>query len=107
MSNRSSGAQILHDICTRLKRYLSYLYCAKCSWIINSFYKSYFYSGAKMYYRMFHPYLHPLALNHHSYRSYRANVNVLQLDHFSSGQQQVCVFPFDVVFERYAIPVGL
>ena len=97
LSNRSSGVQILHG----------YLYSAKCSWILNSFYKSYFYSGAKMYYRMFHPYLHPLALNHHSYRSYRSNVDVLQLDHFSSGQQQVCVFPFDVVFERGAIPVGL
>ena len=104
LSNRSSGVQILHDICTRLKRYL---YSAKCSWIINSFYKSYFYSGAKMYCRIFHPYLHSLALNHHSYRSYRSNVDVLQLDHFSSGQQQVCVFPFDVVFERDAIPVGL
>ena len=104
LSNRSSGVQILHDICTRLKRYL---YSAKCSWIINSFYKSYFYSGAKMYCRTFHPYLHSLALNHHSYRSYRSNVDVLQLDHFSSGQQQVCVFPFDVVFERDAIPVGL
>ena len=31
LSNRSSGVQILHDICTRLKRYL---YSAKCSWII-------------------------------------------------------------------------
>ena len=32
LSNRSSGVQILRDICTRLKRYL---YSAKCSWIIN------------------------------------------------------------------------
>ena len=32
LSNRSSGVQILHDICTRLKRYL---YSAKCSWIIR------------------------------------------------------------------------
>ena len=32
LSNRSSGVQIPHDICTRLKRYL---YSAKCSWIIN------------------------------------------------------------------------
>ena len=31
LSNRSSGLQILRDICTRLKRYL---YSAKCSWII-------------------------------------------------------------------------
>ena len=31
LSNRSSGAQIPRDICTRLKRYL---YSAKCSWII-------------------------------------------------------------------------
>ena len=31
LSNRSSGVQILRDICTRLKRYL---YSAKCSWII-------------------------------------------------------------------------
>ena len=74
LSNRSSGVQIPRDICTRLKRYL---YFAKCSWIINSSYKSYFYSGAKMYYRMFHPYLHPLALNHHSYRSYRSNAMLL------------------------------
>ena len=33
LSNRSSGVQILCDICTRLKRYL---YSAKCSWIINA-----------------------------------------------------------------------
>ena len=32
LSNRSSGVQIPHDICTRLKRYF---YSAKCSWIIN------------------------------------------------------------------------
>ena len=32
LSNRSSGVQIPHDICTRLK---GYLYSAKCSWIIN------------------------------------------------------------------------
>ena len=32
LSNRSSGVQILRDICTRLKRYL---YSAKCSWIIK------------------------------------------------------------------------
>ena len=31
LSNRSSGVQMLCDICTRLKRYL---YSAKCSWII-------------------------------------------------------------------------
>ena len=31
LSNRSSGGQIPRDICTRLK---SYLYSAKCSWII-------------------------------------------------------------------------
>ena len=31
LSNRSSGVQIPHDICSRLKRYL---YSAKCSWII-------------------------------------------------------------------------
>ena len=31
LSNRSSGVQILRDICTRLRRYL---YSAKCSWII-------------------------------------------------------------------------
>ena len=31
LSNRTSGVQILRDICTRLKRYL---YSAKCSWII-------------------------------------------------------------------------
>ena len=31
LSNRSSGVQILCDICIRLKRYL---YSAKCSWII-------------------------------------------------------------------------
>ena len=33
LSNRSSGVQIPHDICTRLKRYL---YSAKCNWIIKS-----------------------------------------------------------------------
>ena len=33
LSNRSSGVQILRDICTRLKRYL---YSAKCNWIIMS-----------------------------------------------------------------------
>ena len=33
LSNRSSGVQILRDICTRLERYL---YSAKCSWIIIS-----------------------------------------------------------------------
>ena len=33
LSNRSSGVQILGDICTRLKRYL---YSAKCSWIIRT-----------------------------------------------------------------------
>ena len=32
LSNWSSGVQILHDICTHLKRYL---YAAKCSWIIK------------------------------------------------------------------------
>ena len=32
LSNRSSGAQIPCDICTRVKRYL---YSAKCSWIIK------------------------------------------------------------------------
>ena len=31
LSSRSSGVQILRDICTHLKRYL---YSAKCSWII-------------------------------------------------------------------------
>ena len=31
LSNRSTGVQILHDICTCLKHYL---YSAKCSWII-------------------------------------------------------------------------
>ena len=34
LSNRSSGVQIPHDICTRRKRYL---YSAKCSWIIITF----------------------------------------------------------------------
>ena len=33
LSNRSSGVQILHDICSRLKRYL---YSAKCIWIIKA-----------------------------------------------------------------------
>ena len=33
-SNRCSGVQIPHDICTRLKHYL---YSAKCSWIINAY----------------------------------------------------------------------
>ena len=32
LSNRSSGVQISHDICTRFGRYL---YSTKCSWIIN------------------------------------------------------------------------
>ena len=32
LSNRSSGVQILRDICTRFRRYL---YCTKCSWIIK------------------------------------------------------------------------
>ena len=32
LSNRSSGVQILRDICTRFGRYL---YSTKCSWIIN------------------------------------------------------------------------
>ena len=34
LSNRSSGVQIPRDICTRLK---SYLYSAKCSWIIIAY----------------------------------------------------------------------
>ena len=33
LSNRSSGVQIPHYICTRLK---CYLYSAKCSWIITA-----------------------------------------------------------------------
>ena len=33
-SNRCSGVQIPHDICTHLKHYL---YSAKCSWIINAY----------------------------------------------------------------------
>ena len=32
LSNRSSGVQILRDICARFGRYL---YSAKCSWIIK------------------------------------------------------------------------
>ena len=32
MSNRSSGVQIPHDICTRFGRYL---YSTRCSWIIK------------------------------------------------------------------------
>ena len=32
LSNRSSGVQIAHDICTRFGRYL---YSTKCSWIIK------------------------------------------------------------------------
>ena len=32
LSNRSSGVQILRDICTRFGRYL---YSKKCSWIIK------------------------------------------------------------------------
>ena len=35
LSNRSSGVQIPHDICTRFGRYL---YSVKCSWIINVIY---------------------------------------------------------------------
>ena len=35
LSNRSSGVQILCDICTRFRRYL---YSTKCSWIINEHY---------------------------------------------------------------------
>ena len=34
LSNRSSGVQIPHDICTRFGRYL---YSTKCSWIINTY----------------------------------------------------------------------
>ena len=33
LSNRSSGVQILRDVCTRLERYL---YSAKCNWIIKA-----------------------------------------------------------------------
>ena len=35
LSNRSSGVQIPHDICTRLERYL---YSAKCSGIIRHYF---------------------------------------------------------------------
>ena len=35
LSNRSSGVQILRDICTRFERYL---YSTECSWIINTSY---------------------------------------------------------------------
>ena len=35
LSNRSSGVQILHDICTHFGRYL---YSTKYSWIIINFY---------------------------------------------------------------------
>ena len=34
LSNRSSGVQILRDICTHFGRYL---YSTKCSWIINTY----------------------------------------------------------------------
>ena len=33
LSNRSSGVQISHDICTRFGRYL---YSTKCSWVIRT-----------------------------------------------------------------------